>query len=295
MAKPIFSCNFNVNNSGSIPCVIGGPLALSTSTLVSDTGKNGLKIGTGVPSFPVALPNGVPNGVSATFWSKSVVTPASNFTSIYDTPGWIEFDLNVSGTVKMYSTMESGTGVSVGTPAAVGTTWHHYGFSLINGTITYYMDGVLKGTSTTSDYPPSNQVFSTLNISSSGGSNGGIIDDLRIYSEVIALADVTYDMANLPTNDASRPATVVQSASSSNSTADGKHSKLGGTVDLHKSNMDLLNVSLAGDIQKYGYGYAIIKNWGTPGVDSVTSARRKHAGATNLETIQDAEKRYWNS
>lgn len=79
------------------------------------------------------------------------------------------------------------------------------------------------------------------------------------------------------------------------SEADAQHQKLGGQSDLTLTNMDLLNTYLAGDIQRYGYGYAIIKNWGVLGVDSVTSARRKHAAATQFETIQDAELRWWRS
>ena len=77
-----------------------------------------------------------------------------------------------------------------------------------------------------------------------------------------------------------------------NTIADNRHSALGGTSNFTLTNIDLLNQSLGGDIQKYGYGYAIIKNWGLPG-DTVVEATRRHYGALPGETISDAGNRYW--
>jgi hypothetical protein len=48
--------------------------------------------------------------------------------------------------------------------------------------------------------------------------------------------------------------------------------------------MDLLNLYFAGDVQKYGYGYAVIKNWGQPG-DTVTAAMRRKFLAVPTNTV----------
>lgn len=56
--------------------------------------------------------------------------------------------------------------------------------------------------------------------------------------------------------------------------------------------MDYYNLSLAGDIQKFGFGYAINKNFGG-GVGPVTKNLRTHFTATATETTSDAAARYF--
>lgn len=58
--------------------------------------------------------------------------------------------------------------------------------------------------------------------------------------------------------------------------------------------MDYMNLALGGDIQKYGYGYAIQKNFGG-GSGGVTKNKKAHYNATALETMSDAQHRYYAS
>jgi Concanavalin A-like lectin/glucanases superfamily len=297
VATPVWSNSFDSGSATSVPSVIGAALVKdATILLVTDGTHKALSLpNESYPASTAYIPVPVsaalfPTGFSMTCWARTTNPPGTG-QAIYllasvNAPDFSVIIQQVSvgpSVIKIQAKNVISSNQTL-SPAV----WHHYAVTIDSASTKFYIDGALVSNIATGTWFTGNDT--QIAIYEDLGANPLLLDDMRIYNVALVAADITHDMNTPSTGDVSGPTVPANS-----SISDARYIKLNGPSNPKMSNMDLLNLSLTGDIQKYGYGYAIIKNWGTPGVDSVTSARRKHAGATQFESVHDAELRYYKS
>jgi len=106
----------------------------------------------------------------------------------------IIFGIDVNGSGIPIGNISNGSNYSNASfsTAIKDNVWHHLAFVYKSGTMTCYMDGVLKNTYTTSYIPAFNSctVFSIGGNSSELFKNGDSMNDIRLYNHALSAKEV---------------------------------------------------------------------------------------------------------